>query len=57
MVVAIRAIFSRLRRDSGGSTAIEYGLIAILISVAATAAISTIGSWINSTFTGFVSDL
>lgn len=41
-------------RDESGATMIEYGLIAALVSVAAIAALSTLGSNLSSMF-GFVS--
>ncbi|MEK6639024.1 MAG: Flp family type IVb pilin [Pseudomonadota bacterium] len=37
-------------RNSKGATAIEYGLIAALIAVAAISAMSQLGSKISSTF-------
>ena len=37
-------------RDEDGATAIEYGLIAALISVAIIVAVQTIGTSLNSTF-------
>ncbi|MBZ6377091.1 Flp family type IVb pilin [Pacificimonas flava] len=39
------------RRDEEGATAIEYGLIAALIAVAAMAAMSALGDSIGNTFT------
>ncbi len=39
-----------LVRDEQGATAIEYGLIAALIAVAAMGAMSTLGSELNTTF-------
>ncbi|MGA8172161.1 MAG: Flp family type IVb pilin, partial [Methylocystis sp.] len=36
-------IFSRFVKDESGATAIEYGLIASLISIAAIAAFTTVG--------------
>ncbi|MEE4350690.1 MAG: Flp family type IVb pilin [Pacificimonas sp.] len=39
------------RRDEEGATAIEYGLIAALIAVAAMAAMSALGDSISNTFT------
>ena len=42
---------NKLLRDEQGATAIEYGLIAALIAVAAMAAFGTIGSQLNTTFT------
>jgi len=38
-------------RNSKGATAIEYGLIAALIAVAAIAAMKGVGTTLNSTFT------
>lgn len=37
-------------KNSKGATAIEYGLIAALIAVAAIAAMSTLGDQLNATF-------
>jgi pilus assembly protein Flp/PilA len=37
-------------RDSRGATAIEYGLIAALIAVAAVAAMSNVGNKLKTTF-------
>ena len=42
--------FVKLMNDSKGATAIEYGLIAALIAVAAIGAMSSIGSALNTTF-------
>ena len=53
----MRALFTALWRDCSGATAIEYGLIAILISVAAIASMGAIGTWLNSTFSSFAGDL
>ena len=47
----------RLIRGSKGATAIEYGLIAALIAVAAIAAMQGIGSSLNSTFTNVSSSM
>ncbi len=41
----------KLIKDNSGATAIEYGLIAALISVAAIGALSAIGTNLSSTFT------
>lgn len=40
----------RVLRNNKGATAIEYGLIAALIAVAAIGAMSAIGSKLSSTF-------
>jgi pilus assembly protein Flp/PilA len=42
--------FIKLIRNSEGATAIEYGLIAALIAVAAIGAMQGIGTKLNSTF-------
>lgn len=41
---------AKLRRNEEGATAIEYGLIAALIAVAAMTALTTIGSELETTF-------
>ncbi|WP_340315303.1 Flp family type IVb pilin [Rhizorhabdus argentea] len=40
----------KLYRDSRGATAIEYGLIAALIAVAAITAMSALGNQLSTTF-------
>ena len=40
----------KLIRDSKGATAIEYGLIAALIAVAAITAMGTLGNKVSQTF-------
>ena len=42
--------FLKLIRDSKAATAIEYGLIAALIAVAAIAAMRSLGTTIGNTF-------
>ena len=44
------AKFFKLIRDSKGATAIEYGLIAALIAVAAIAALQSVGTKLGKTF-------
>jgi pilus assembly protein Flp/PilA len=44
------AKFLKLIRNQKGATAIEYGLIAALIAVAAIAAMQNIGSALGTTF-------
>ena len=43
-------IFARLMKDESGATAIEYGLIAALISVALITGATTLGGTLNNTF-------
>jgi pilus assembly protein Flp/PilA len=49
--------FVKLMNDSEGATAIEYGLIAALIAVAAIGAMRGIGTKLNSTFNNVSSQL
>lgn len=50
-------IFARFFKDESGATAIEYGLIAALISVALITGASTLGNSLNTTFTGLSTEL
>jgi pilus assembly protein Flp/PilA len=43
--------FVQLLKNEDGATAIEYGLIAALIAVAAITALTSIGGSLNKTFT------
>jgi pilus assembly protein Flp/PilA len=44
------AKFLKLIKNTKGATAIEYGLIAALIAVAAIAAMQSVGNKLNTTF-------
>jgi pilus assembly protein Flp/PilA len=44
------AIIIRLLRDESAATAIEYGLIAALIAVAAVTVMGTVGTRLSTTF-------
>ena len=44
-------LFARFMKDESGATAIEYGLIAALISVALIAGATALGSSLDATFT------
>ena len=46
----MKAIFSRFLNDKSGATAIEYGLIAALVSVVIIAAVTTMGGNLTATF-------
>ena len=48
---------NKLARDEQGATAIEYGLIAALIAVAAIAAMQSLGGSLTSTFSGVATEL
>ena len=47
----------KLLRDENGATAIEYGLIAALISVAIITAVTAVGSSLTTTFNSVASAL
>ena len=50
--VAMRIdILKKIRKDESGATAIEYGLIAALVSVAAIGALTAMGTSLNLMFT------
>ena len=49
--------FNKMLRDEQGATAIEYGLIAALIAVAAITAMQSLGGELNETFTKVSSTL
>jgi pilus assembly protein Flp/PilA len=49
--------FTKLLRDEQGATAIEYGLIAALIAVAAITAMQSLGGELNETFSTVESKL
>jgi pilus assembly protein Flp/PilA len=51
------ANFLKLIKNNKGATAIEYGLIAALIAVAAITAMTSIGSKLGSTFNNVSSNL
>ena len=46
------SILRKLMKNEDGATAIEYGLIASLISVAAIVAFTAVGTKLSSTMTG-----
>ena len=50
-------IFQNLLRDEAGATAIEYGLIAALIAVAAITAMGALGNSLTNTFSTVSSEL
>lgn len=47
----MKNLFARFANDESGATAIEYGLIAGLISIAIVTAVTTAGGSISSIFT------
>lgn len=53
----LKNFIRRLSKDEEGATAIEYGLIAALVSVAAIAAMIALGSALSAIFTGVADTL
>ena len=51
------SLLTRLLHDDAGATAIEYGLIAALIAVAAIVAMQAVGTSLISIFTTVAKDL
>jgi pilus assembly protein Flp/PilA len=49
--------FISLIKDENGATAIEYGLIAALISIAAIVAMQTLGKTLSNTFSTVAANL
>ncbi len=47
----MRNVMFKLMQDRSGATAIEYGLIAALISVVIITAITAVGTGLSNTFT------
>lgn len=50
-------MLKKFAADEGGATAIEYGLIAALISVVIITALTTVGSNLNVKFTSVATSL
>jgi pilus assembly protein Flp/PilA len=53
----MRVFFSKLIQDEAGVTAIEYGLIAALIAVAAVTIMGTVGTNLSQTFSRVAASL
>jgi len=53
----MRNLFTSFAKDESGATAIEYGLIAALLSVAIITAISSVKTELNSTYTNVAAEL
>ena len=50
-------LFARFAKDESGATAIEYGLIAAILGIAIVAALKTMSSQMNSTYSGAASTM
>jgi len=53
----MHTFFTKLIKDETGVTAIEYGLIAALIAVAAVTVMTTVGTNLSSTFSKVAASL
>ena len=53
----MRVFFTKLIQDEAGVTAIEYGLIAALIAVAAVTIMGTVGTSLSTTFSKVAASL
>jgi pilus assembly protein Flp/PilA len=53
----MHAFFKKLIQDEAGVTAIEYGLIAALIAIAAIGAMTTLGGSLSGTFNKIANSL
>jgi len=56
-MTVMRKVLTNLLRDESGATAIEYGLIAALISVVIIVAITAVGTQLSATFSTISSKL
>ena len=50
-------MLSQFVKDESGATAIEYGLIAALVSIAAIGALTAVGTQLQATFTSVATAL
>jgi pilus assembly protein Flp/PilA len=57
MEISMFRNIAKLLKDEAGATAIEYGLIAALIAVAAVTVMGTVGTNLSSTFSTIASKL
>jgi pilus assembly protein Flp/PilA len=53
----MKNLFARFAKDESGATAIEYGLIAALISIAIIASAGTLGTNISKTLQGVANNV
>ena len=56
-ICSMANLYSKLLKDDGGATAIEYGLIAALIAVAAIAAFQLVGTNLSGIFNSVATQL
>jgi pilus assembly protein Flp/PilA len=53
----MKSVFARFLKDESGATAIEYGLLAALISVVIIGAVKVAGTNLNKSFTTISTNL
>jgi len=53
----LKSFFAKLQSDDKGATAIEYGLIAALVSIVVITALTTVGTNLTTLFTNVASHL
>ena len=53
----MKTLFARFAKDESGATAIEYGLIATLISVAIIVGATALGGTLNTVFQGIANTM
>lgn len=53
----MKNVFARFMKDESGATAIEYGLIAVLISVVVIGAMSAVGTDLDAAYTAVSTEL
>ncbi|MEQ8226546.1 MAG: Flp family type IVb pilin [Rhodospirillales bacterium] len=53
----MKTIITKLQKDESGATAIEYGLIAALVSVAAIGALTAMGDSLDAMFSAVSGEL
>ena len=53
----MKNVIARFVKDQSGATAIEYGLIAALVSIAIIGALTTLGTKLSSNFNNISSQL
>ncbi len=57
-VISLPGLISdRLRRDDRGATAVEYGLIVVLIAIAIIVAVTAVGTSLTNVFTSIANAL
>jgi pilus assembly protein Flp/PilA len=56
-MTVMRKLLTNLLADESGATAIEYGLIAALISVVIITAVTSVGTKLSATFTSVANSL